>query len=74
MGENLDAVDLELKATAIASGFDHCCALLQDGSIKCWGDSLWGELGQGSDQSVAAENVRSIPAVDLGEGMKANLD
>lgn len=36
MGNNLDAVDLGKKATSLAVGGSSACAVLSDGSIKCW--------------------------------------
>ncbi len=35
------------NATQISSGRDHTCALLQDNTIKCWGDGRKGQLGNG---------------------------
>ena len=41
MGDFLPAVSLGtgLTATEIMCGFDHTCALLSDGQLKCWGGS-----------------------------------
>jgi alpha-tubulin suppressor-like RCC1 family protein len=35
------------RATAIDAGDAHTCALLQDGSIECWGWNIEGQLGNG---------------------------
>lgn len=33
--------------TQVAMGLDFACALLGDGSVRCWGDNSHGQLGQG---------------------------
>jgi alpha-tubulin suppressor-like RCC1 family protein len=35
-------------ATAISAGQDFACALLSGGTVECWGDGQYGELGNGS--------------------------
>jgi alpha-tubulin suppressor-like RCC1 family protein len=35
-------------ARAIAAGYDHACARLQDGSVRCWGRNDFRQLGDGS--------------------------
>jgi alpha-tubulin suppressor-like RCC1 family protein len=34
-------------AIAIAAGFSHTCALLANGTVRCWGDNPSGQLGEG---------------------------
>ncbi|MFN3217003.1 MAG: hypothetical protein ACE367_10945 [Acidimicrobiales bacterium] len=76
MGANLLPVDLgpDRTATAIAAGIAHTCALLDDGSLKCWGDNLYGQLGYGDtfhrgDQ--VGEMGDGLAPVDLGPGRTA---
>ena len=43
-------VDLgtDKTATAIRAGGNHACAILNDNSVKCWGDNVYGQVGDGS--------------------------
>ena len=60
-------VSLGGQATAIAVGSNHSCALLVDGSVRCWGTNSSGQLGYpgvakvGDDETPAAQG-----AVDIG--------
>jgi hypothetical protein len=49
MGDDLPPVDLGTGRTAraVSAGFSHSCALLDDWTVKCWGDGEFGQLGQG---------------------------
>ncbi|MEX2473150.1 MAG: hypothetical protein WEA34_13265 [Gemmatimonadota bacterium] len=40
--------DLPGPATAVATGAAHSCALVEDGTAHCWGQNLYGQLGNGS--------------------------
>ena len=42
------------NARAVAVGFGDSCALLSDGSIRCWGDNSMGQLGASNAEMWAA--------------------
>ncbi|MBI3978179.1 MAG: tandem-95 repeat protein, partial [Chloroflexi bacterium] len=76
MGDALPAVDLGAgrRATAIAAGTTHTCALLDNGQVKCWGDNFYGQLGLGDTirrGDNAGEMGDALPAVNLGAGRTA---
>jgi alpha-tubulin suppressor-like RCC1 family protein len=76
MGDNLPTVDLGSGKTAIrvSANFLHTCALLNDGSVKCWGDNSLGRLGLG-DTAIRGDGPNemgdNLPVVDLGAGQLA---
>ncbi|AKT38424.1 RCC1 domain-containing protein [Chondromyces crocatus] len=78
MGDALPRVDLGSgkRAVAITAGDLHTCALLDDGSLKCWGDSYWGQLGLGDREARGDEPGEmgdALPGVNLGTGEAAVL-
>jgi len=66
MGDNLKAVLLgtERKARQVVAGENHTCALLDNGTIKCWGRNSEGELGQGDtvNRGAAANQMADFLA------------
>ncbi len=56
-------------ATAISAGAGHTCAVLDDGSVRCWGYGGDGRLGYGNKDNVA--DPGSVGPVDLGRGRTA---
>ncbi|MCB1017576.1 MAG: hypothetical protein KDB10_20990, partial [Acidimicrobiales bacterium] len=76
MGDALPTVDLGTGHTAddLALGQGHTCALLDDGTVKCWGGNDYGQLGQGDDEPRGARRGQmgdALPPVDLGSGRTA---
>jgi LPXTG-motif cell wall-anchored protein len=71
MGDNLGSVPLGTGRTALAvtAGYDHSCALLDNDTVKCWGNNADGQLGYGDASwrgDGAGEMGNNLPAVDLG--------
>ncbi len=58
---------LPTRASAVAAGLVHTCALLSDGRIECWGANFAGQLGTGGLQD------RASPAAVLGDSRFASL-
>ncbi len=59
-------------AKAISAGGGHTCAVLDDGSVRCWGYGFKGELGYGNQDSIGDdETPGSVGPVDLGPGRTA---
>ena len=46
-------------AIAIAAGERHTCALREAGTISCWGDNEYGQLGVGSGRTYALAPVKA---------------
>src|SRR5437867_5788227 len=57
-------------ATAVNLGAFYSCALLQDGSVRCWAPNEWRQLGDGttttSSTPVTAVGITGAAAVTAG--------
>eukprot|EP00903_Cladosiphon_okamuranus_P005702 g5662.t1 len=74
MGDNLDIVDLGgKKATKIAAGEEHTCAILEGGDLVCWGLGSSGQLGQGGVQNIGDDggDMSNLAPINLGTGRTA---
>lgn len=77
MGDALPAVDLGAGRTAVSltAGAQHTCAVLDNQSVKCWGQAGRGQLGLGDTNhrgDASGEMGDALPPVDLGPGQVAN--
>jgi alpha-tubulin suppressor-like RCC1 family protein len=57
--------------TTLSVGQNHNCVVLEDGKIACWGYNLFGQLGNGTDDSTSSpRDVRGInTATAVGAGV-----
>ena len=57
-------------ATAISAGLVHTCALIKDGTIRCWGNNEIGKLGTGTNSSssvpVRVTDITDATAISAG--------
>src|SRR4029077_7734243 len=64
-------VGISTAVAVTASDGYHSCALLQNGTIKCWGDNVSGQLGDGSRTTavtpVTVAGISTAVAVDSGD-------
>ena len=51
------------NASAISLGGEHSCALSGDGTVSCWGDNWFGEIGQ---ERYGADSDAPLPMVVVG--------
>lgn len=65
-------VPLGKRATMLASGRSHSCALLEDSSVICWGDSLSGQLGQGYANHIGNnETPNQLQSIRIGKKIRS---
>jgi alpha-tubulin suppressor-like RCC1 family protein len=69
--EPVDAQGLGSGVSSIAAGRRHTCALLQEGTVKCWGAGALGQLGQGLAQSslvpTQVKGLSRVKAIAAGQ-------
>jgi alpha-tubulin suppressor-like RCC1 family protein len=71
-------IDVGGNVSTVAAGTTHTCALLTDGTVKCWGDAFYGKLGLGCgswlsgcicelpDGSLYSGTPAAFPALETG--------
>jgi hypothetical protein len=65
-----------LKAIDISAGFEHSCAILENGSIKCWGSNGSGQLGTattGNLGDASGEMGNALPTVAVPGGVAVSI-
>lgn len=59
----LQVAGLGQPAVSLGLGMSHSCAVLADGTARCWGLNTWGQLGNGSTTS----SVVPVPVSGLSD-------
>ncbi len=60
------------KAIALGSGYTHTCAIVDNGSIYCWGHNSFGQLGDGTTGPQSTVGGESTP-VRVNMSMQGNI-
>ncbi len=78
----VDVVGIASGATGVSAGASHACALLEDGTVKCWGLGASGQLGTGEYESsttpvqvMASDSspLDEVAAISAGNGSACAL-
>jgi alpha-tubulin suppressor-like RCC1 family protein len=66
----IDVAGLAAGVVAVTTGSRHSCALMAAGTVKCWGDNFYGQLGGGpplpSNVPVDVAGLVGIVAISAG--------
>jgi len=68
----LGPIALDGRARTLAVGDNHACAILEDGSLACWGRNDFGQLGLGHSRDIGDDEKPGATQsrVPLGKGVR----
>ncbi|MCA0404165.1 MAG: hypothetical protein LCH30_10285 [Proteobacteria bacterium] len=61
----LTVTGLSADVATIAAGVYHNCALLKTGTVECWGNNLYGQLGNSTNSGVGVDNYTPLQVQGL---------
>jgi alpha-tubulin suppressor-like RCC1 family protein len=56
-----EVLGLDDTVSAIATGYNHTCALTTGGEVYCWGNNAFGQIGDGTQTSRSTAGKVSLP-------------
>ncbi len=56
------------KTKGMALGLNHSCAVLANGTVQCWGDNQYGQLGIGGASPLTVDLTKKVKSVQSGDG------
>ena len=65
-GDSIPTVSLPSKAIQIAAGSEHACALLDNGTVYCWGRNDVGQTGKGATSGYEWTPVQVKDTINSG--------
>ncbi len=65
-------VSLAAKATAVSCGDDFSCALLETGSVQCWGENRSGQVGAATTTFFSASPI-TVPMLTGAKALSSSL-
>jgi len=54
-----------MSAKDVATGNNHSCAILTDGTVECWGYNQLGELGNGTQGILGVNQLSPVPVLGI---------
>ena len=66
---NDEDANADAEFSSISVGYHHSCALTGEGTVKCWGFGLYGQLGDGKKQSSSTPvevKINGIKTISTG--------
>ena len=62
------------NALSVSAGEYHTCAVLEDGTVWCWGDNEYGKLGHDYDEQGSTHVPMRVPGIDTATSVTAGYD